>query len=237
MSPAALPVGAPVPGWTPRPHPPATPLSGRCCRVEPLDPARHAADLFEAFAADPDGRMWTYMAYGPFATAGEYRAWLDCTAAGPDPLFHAIVDLRTGRAAGVAAWLRIDPANGVLELGHIALSPALRRTSAATEALWLLLHRAFAELGYRRCEWKCDALNAASCRAARRLGFSYEGTFRQAAIYKGRNRDTAWFAIIDKDWPALDRAFRIWLEPANFDATGRQRQRLAALRERPPDLR
>lgn len=232
MSAAALPVGEPLPGWTPRPHPPATPLAGRCCRVEPLDPARHAADLFQAFAADLDGRMWTYMSYGPFADAAAYRAWLDAMGCGPDPLFHAILDLRSGRAAGVAAWQRIDPANGVLEIGHIALAPALQRSTAATEAIWLMLRRAFAELGYRRCEWKCDALNAASCRAARRLGFSYEGTFRQAMVYKGRNRDTAWFAVIDQDWPALDAAFRAWLAPANFDATGRQRVGLALLRER-----
>lgn len=235
MSQDLLPIGDPLPGWTPRPHPPATPMAGSFCRVEPLDPTRHATDLFAAFAADRDGRMWTYLAYGPFATAGAYRDWLESAAAGRDPLFHAIVDLRTGRAAGAAAWLRIDPMNGVLEIGHIALSPRLQRTTAATEAIWLLLRRAFAELGYRRCEWKCDALNAASCRAARRLGFSYEGTFRQAAIYKSRNRDTAWFAIIDKDWPTLDRAFRAWLDPANFDTTGRQRQGLAALRRPIPD--
>jgi RimJ/RimL family protein N-acetyltransferase len=232
MSQDSLPIGDPLPGWTARPDPPAIPMTGRFCRVEPLDPRRHAADLFRAFAADPDGRMWRYMAYGPFATEGAYRDWLESSAGGRDPLFHAIVDLRTGRAAGVAAWLRIDPANGVLELGHIALSPGLQRTAAATEAVWLMLRRAFTGLGYRRCEWKCDALNAASCHAARRFGFSYEGTFRQAAVYKGRNRDTAWFAIIDKDWPELDRAFRAWLDPANFDATGRQRDSLAKLRER-----
>ena len=237
MSAGVLPVGEPVPGWTPRRPPPPTAMEGRFARLEPLDPARHAADLFAAFAADVDGRMWTYMAYGPFATEGKYRAWLDAVAIGPDPLFHAILDRATGSAAGVAAFLRIDPANGVLEIGHIALAPALQRSTAATEALWLMLRRAFAELGYRRCEWKCDALNAASCRAARRLGFSYEGTFRHAAIYKGRNRDTAWFSIIDQEWPALDAAFRAWLDPANLDATGRQRQGLAELREQAPDTR
>jgi len=221
------PIGDEVQGWTPRPRPPRTAMAGRLCRVEPLDPERHVADLFAANAADRDGRMWTYMAYGPFATEALYRSWMAATCAGDDPLFHAIVDLRTGRPVGVAAYLRIDPGNGVIEVGHIALAPALQRTSAATEAMWLMMARAFAELGYRRYEWKCDALNAASRRAARRLGFTYEGTFRQATVYKGRNRDTAWFAITDRDWPRIDRAFREWLGPANFDADGAQRRRLA----------
>jgi RimJ/RimL family protein N-acetyltransferase len=223
------PTGFPLPDWTARPRPPRTSMQGRLARVEPLDPHRHAADLFAANSAD-DGRMWTYMGYGPFPIEAEYRAWAEASSRSEDPLFHAIVDLATERAVGVASYLRIEPATGVIEVGHIALSPALQRTPAATEAMWLMMRRAFAELGYRRYEWKCDALNAPSRRAAERLGFTFEGVFRQATIYKGRNRDTAWYSVIDKEWPALDAAFRRWLEPENFDTEGRQRQALAALR-------
>jgi RimJ/RimL family protein N-acetyltransferase len=204
-------------------------MQDRLARVEPLDPERHAADLLAANSAD-DGRMWTYMGYGPFSSPAEYRAWVDASSRSDDPLFHAIVDLATERAVGVASYLRIEPAVGVIEVGHIALSPALQRTPAATEAMWLMMRRAFDELGYRRYEWKCDALNAPSRRAAERLGFTFEGVFRQATIYKSRNRDTAWFSVIDKEWPAVDAAFRQWLEPDNFDGAGRQRQKLAALR-------
>ena len=219
------PVGEPVPGWSVRPQPPRTAIDGRYCRIEPLSVADHAADLHAANAADTEGRMWTYMGYGPFASAEAYAAWAAPMAGSSDPLFHAIVDHRTGKAAGVAAYLRIDAAVGVIEVGHIALSPALQRTAAATEAMWLLMRRAF-ELGYRRYEWKCDTLNEPSRRAALRLGFTFEGIFRQATIYKGRNRDTAWYAIVDSDWPRIDAAFRRWLEPANFDAGGRQRTAL-----------
>jgi RimJ/RimL family protein N-acetyltransferase len=223
------PVGVPVPGWTKRPPPPRTPLAGRFCRVEPLDPARHAADLFAANGDDPTGARWTYLAYGPFADEASFRAWVDEVSRRDDPLFHAIVDSASGRAVGVASLMRIDPANGVIEVGHINFSPRLARTPAATEAMYLLMRRVFDELGYRRYEWKCDSLNAASRAAAERLGFRYEGLFRQAVVYKGRNRDTAWFSILDSEWPALRQAFERWLDPANFDAGGRQRVRLADL--------
>lgn len=223
------PIGAPVPGWTARPRPPRTPIEGRLVRIEPIDVERHAADLFAANAADREGRMWTYMGYGPFATLDDYKTWMRSTCLGEDPLFHTIVDKATGKAAGVASLLRIDPGNGVVETGHIAYAPALQRTPAATEAMFLLMRRVFDELGYRRYEWKCDALNAPSRKAAARLGFVFEGIFRQAVIYKGRNRDTAWFAIIDKDWPALKAAYVAWLDAGNFDAAGRQKQALAAL--------
>jgi RimJ/RimL family protein N-acetyltransferase len=216
------PIGGEVPGWTARPRPPRAPLEGRFCRVEPLDADRHAAALFDACAADREGRMWTYMAYGPFAGAEDYRTWAERAAGSDDPLFHAILDRRTGRAAGVAAYLRIEPAVGVIEVGHIALSPALQRTAAATEAMYLLMRRVFDELGYRRYEWKCDALNAPSRAAAERLGFRFEGVFRQATLYKGRNRDTAWYAVVDRDWPERRAAFEAWLDPANFTADGRQ---------------
>jgi len=204
-------------------------MSGAYCRLEPLDAARHAADLFEANRRDADGRMWTYLAYGPFDTLDAYRSWAERMAASDDPLFFAVVDTASGRAAGVASYLRIDPPNGAIEVGHIAYSPALQRTRASTEAMYLMMRRAFT-LGYRRYEWKCDALNASSRAAAERLGFSFEGIFRQATVYKGRNRDTAWYAAIDRDWPRLERVFTRWLEPENFDDDGRQRARLEDLR-------
>jgi RimJ/RimL family protein N-acetyltransferase len=223
------PVGEPVPGWSPRPRPPRTPVRGRYAAIEPIDPGRHAAELHEANAADREGRMWTYMAYGPFASPADYRRWMESACLGEDPLFHAIRDLRSGRAAGVASYLRIDPPVGVIEVGHIALAPALQKTPAATEAMFLMMARVFDELGYRRYEWKCDALNAPSRRAAERLGFTFEGVFRQATLYKGRNRDTAWYAVIDTEWPAVKRAYERWLDPGNFDAGGRQRVSLGAL--------
>lgn len=222
------PLGQPLPDWTPPPHPPRTPMLGRYCRVEPLDAGRHAADLHAANSADAEGRMWTYMAYGPFAGLAEYRAWVEQMSAGVDPLFHAIVDVATGRALGVASYLRIEPAAGSIEVGHLAFAPALQRTPAATEAMFLMMERAFS-LGYRRYEWKCNALNAPSRAAAQRLGLSFEGIFRQATVSKGRNRDTAWYAAIDAEWPALMAAFQQWLDPSNFDPAGRQRLRLTAL--------
>ena len=224
------PVGPDVPGWSPRPAPPTTPIEGRYARVERLDAARHAGDLFEANAPDATGRNWTYLFAEKPATIEAYRAWAAQASATEDPFFHAIVDLGTGRAAGVAALMRIDRANGVIEVGHINFSPRLQRTRAATEAIFLLMRRAFDELGYRRFEWKCDSLNAPSRAAALRFGFTFEGIFRQAVIYKGRSRDTAWFSIIDKEWPAVKAAFERWLDPANFGADGRQRRRLQDFR-------
>ena len=223
------PIGFPLPGWTARPRPPRAPAEGGTCRIEPVDPERHAAALHEANRLDTQSRNWTYLPYGPFETVADYRAWMVQTCLGDDPLFHAIIDNRTGRAVGLASYLRIDPPVGVIEVGHINYSPALQGTVAATEAMYLMMRRVFDELGYRRYEWKCDALNAPSRRAAERLGFVYEGIFRQATIYRGRNRDTAWYAIIDRDWPRLKGAFERWLDPNNFDAEGKQRQRLSAL--------
>jgi RimJ/RimL family protein N-acetyltransferase len=219
------PVGPPVPGWTSRPAPPRTAMTGRFCTVEPLDPERHAAALFAAFAED-DGRMWTYLPRGPFATADEYRDWAEGAARLDDPLTHAIIDNATGQAVGTAAYMRIDAAFGVIEIGSITYSPLLQRRPAGTEAMYLMMRRVFDELGYRRYEWKCDALNAPSRAAAQRLGLRYEGMFRQATVYKARNRDTCWFSILDSEWPALKTRFEAWLAPDNFDAEGRQRQRL-----------
>jgi RimJ/RimL family protein N-acetyltransferase len=222
------PIGRAVPGWKPPPRPPREPMDGRFCRVEPLEIDRHAADLHAANCTAADPRDWTYLGYGPFDTLDSYIAWMQRVCRSEDPLFHAIVDLATGKAVGVASYLRIDPANGSIEVGHINYSPLLQRAPAATEAMYLLMRRAF-ELGYRRYEWKCDALNARSRAAAQRLGLSFEGIFRQATVYKGRNRDTAWYAAIDAEWPGLQAAFQQWLSPANFDEHGRQRARLADL--------
>lgn len=216
-------IGPDLPGWTPRPPPPRQPMIGRTCRLEPLDPERHAADLFAADSLDTAGESWTYLAYGPFADLQAYTAWMDDACRRADPLFHAIVDAASGQAVGVAAYLRIDPAVGSVEVGHLHYSPRLQRTVMATEAMYLMMRRVFDELGYRRYEWKCDSLNTLSRAAAARLGFTYEGTFRQATLYKGRSRDTCWYAIIDSDWPALKARFERWLDPGNFDADGCQR--------------
>jgi RimJ/RimL family protein N-acetyltransferase len=217
------PIGEEVPGWNARPAPSAATLAGRTCRLERLDPARHAADLFAANARDPEGRNMTYLFTERAASLEEYRRWVEEVAPRDDPFFYAIVDGASGKAVGVAAYMRIDRANGVIEIGHLNFSPLLQRTTAATEAIYLLLANAFDHLGYRRCEWKCDSLNAPSRAAAERFGFRFEGIFRQAIVYKGRNRDTAWFSIIDSEWPALRAAFERWLAPQNFDAKGQKR--------------
>ena len=220
------PIGFPVGDWAPPPRPPREPLTGRFCRVEPLNPDRHGKDLFAANALDTQGAMWTYLPYGPFPTLETYHHWLRENCQTHDPLFYAIIDVATAHAAGVAAYLRIAPDAGSIEVGHVAYSPLLQRTPAATEAMFLMMRRAF-QLGYRRYEWKCDAFNVKSRAAAERLGFSFEGVFRQAIVYRGRNRDTAWFSVIDREWPELEKAFLRWLDPSNFDQQGRQRVRLA----------
>jgi len=229
LNPFGQPIGPELSNWRAPPRPGRHLLQGRFCRVEPLDVGRHARQLYDANALDPDGRMWTYLFSGPFAGFEEYRAWLEPKPASDDPLFFAFVDRVRDQAVGMGSYLRIEPAHGVIEVGHLAFSPLMQRTPIATEAMYLMMREAF-ELGFRRYEWKCDALNAASRRAAERLGFTFEGIFRQAIVYKGRNRDTAWYSIIDREWPALDAAFRAWLDPANFDAAGRQRRSLAELR-------
>jgi RimJ/RimL family protein N-acetyltransferase len=221
------PIGFAVPDWVPAKLPPRTPMAGRWCRAEPLDVARHGAELFAAYAEDREGRIWTYMGYGPFENLAEFQDWMTASCLGDDPLFHAIVEGASGRALGMASYLRAVPETGVIEVGHINHAPALQRSAAATEAMVLMMARVFDELGNRRYEWKCDALNVASRAAAERLGFAFEGVFRQATLYKGRNRDTAWYAITDRDWPALKAAYQAWLDPANFDAEGRQKTRLS----------
>ncbi|MEI4486236.1 GNAT family protein [Frigidibacter sp. MR17.14] len=218
--------GAPVPGWTPATPPRAEVMEGHWARLEPLEAEAHAADLFRANSAD-DG-IWDYLPYGPFSSAATYHRWVRDVQGKPDPMFFAIRNLETGHLGGVASYLRVAPEVGTIEVGHLNFAPELQGSRAATEAMALMMRWAFAN-GYRRYEWKCDSLNIPSRRAAQRLGFSYEGVFRQATIYKGRNRDTAWYAITDEDWPALSEAFRVWLSPGNFTADGRQIERLSDL--------
>ena len=227
------PVGFPMPDWSPRQLPPRTPIVGRFCTVVPLDPERHAAQLFAAYAEDVEGRLWTYLPWGPFVTLDDYRRWVETTCRIADPFFHAIIDKASGQAVGAAAFLRMEPNSGVIEVGGITYSPRLQRQPAGTEAMYLMMRRAFDELGYRRYEWKCNSLNAPSRAAALRYGFQYEGLFRQAQVTRGRNRDTTWFSIIDSEWPALRTAFERWLDPANFAADGTQRHSLASLRSSP----
>jgi RimJ/RimL family protein N-acetyltransferase len=222
------PIGFALPNWAPPLAPAREPIAGRYCRLEPLDPARHAQALFDADSMDADGRTWTYLPYGPFRDFATYRHWLESYGLRDDPLFFTIINQADGLPAGLASYLRITPAAGSIEVGHLHFSPALQRTMAATEAMYLMMKTAF-ELGYRRYEWKCDALNAASRAAAQRLGLSFEGVFRQATVYKGRSRDTAWYAAIDAEWPALRDAFLAWLNPSNFDEQGCQRLRLSDL--------
>lgn len=223
------PIGAPLPDWKPRPRPPRTAIQGRYCRIEPLDPARHTQDLIAAFRQAPDDSLWTYLSVGPFADDAQYAAWVEKSAASEDPLCHAVIDQASGRAVGTLSLMRIDPANGVIEVGSVTFSPLMQRSPVSTEAQYLLMRRVFDELGYRRYEWKCDSLNAPSRAAALRLGFRFEGIFRQAVVYKGRTRDTAWFSIIDSEWPARRAVFERWLDPENFDASGRQRRSLSEM--------
>lgn len=222
------PISYTVPNWQPASRPKGITLTGRFCRLEPVSMDKHARELFEANSADNNGAMWTYLFYGPFDNFDVYCEWLRQNCFGDNPLFFAIIDLASTKAVGLAAYMRIDPDHGSIEIGHLAYSPALQRKPAATEAMFLMMKYAF-ELGYRRYEWKCNALNYPSRRAAQRLGFSYEGVFRQANVAKGRNRDTAWFATIDCEWPALRIAFERWLAPENFDVNEQQRESLSTL--------
>lgn len=223
------PIGPPLGGWLSRPRPARSPLEGRFCRLEPLDPECHGEALYEALAEEGDPPTWTYLFYGPFASREAFMLWLRERAAGADPLFHTILDRGSGKALGLVSFLRIEEGSGAIAIGHVIYSPALRRAAAATEAIYLLLCRAFDELGYRRCEWRCDTLNAASRAAAQRYGFRFEGIMRQSAVYKGRSRDTACYAIIDPEWPDLRASFERWLSPANFDENGIQREHLSQL--------
>ena len=208
------------------PRPERSALDGRYARLEPLDPARHGADLL-ASAQQPGGNdRFLYLFEEPPADAAAFQPWLEEAAASADPLFFAVVDKRTGRAEGRQALMRIDSAQGVIEIGHILWGPAIARSRIATEALHLSAAHVFDALGYRRFEWKCNNLNEPSKRAAQRFGFMPEGVFRQHMVQKGRNRDTAWFAMTDGDWPRLKAGYEAWLRPENFDANGQQRSSL-----------
>ena len=221
------PIGPAVADWTGARAPSRTSIEGVSCRLEPLEVMRHAQALYDACAEDREGRLFTYLPYGPFESVENYAAWMRGMCADPDLQPFAIVEAGDGRPVGVASYLRAAPAAGSIEVGHLCYAPALQRTRAATEAMFRMMARAFEEWGYRRYEWKCDALNGPSRAAATRLGFRYEGTFRSHLVTKGRNRDTAWYSIVAGEWPALRRAFEAWLAPGNFDGSGRQRQTLA----------
>jgi RimJ/RimL family protein N-acetyltransferase len=221
------PVGPIVDPLPPGLAPDGRPLFGRWVRLEPVSVAKHAFDLYESFAhSDPEDAIWTYLGYGPFVDYDAFRAWMKDREASRDPWFYAFIRRDTGKAAGMGAFMRLDAANGAIEIGHIWLSPGLQKTREATEAIFLMMRHCLDELGCRRLEWKCDALNAPSRKAAARFGFTFEGIFRQHYIVKGRNRDTAWFSIIDKEWPPIREGFQAWLKDGNFDARGRQKQRL-----------
>ncbi|MFV0411462.1 MAG: GNAT family N-acetyltransferase [Paracoccus sp. (in: a-proteobacteria)] len=219
------PLGPAIPDWQPPARPGPDVIEGRYIRLERLDPARHAGPVFAATASD--AAVWDYMSNGPFTDVRVLQDWM-AGADGGDKVFYAFVDPATGRAFGYAAFMRIDEASGVLEIGHVVIAPAVQRSRAASEVLMAMIRFAF-EAGYRRVEWKCNALNAASRRAARRYGFAFEGTFRQHLIIKGRSRDTAWFAMTNQDWPELSQAYAAWLEPENFDASGIQQRSLSSL--------
>ncbi len=223
-------IGPVVENWTARSLPPRTGLIGRTCRVEPVDVGRHSEDLFAAYSAAPDDRDWTYLPSERPTSKAAFATYLAGMAASPDPLHYAVIESGSGKAVGTAAHMRIDPGNGAIEVGFIRWSPLMQRHVSGTEAIYLLMKRAFDELGYRRYEWKCDNLNERSRAAALRYGFRFEGVFRNAAVVKGRSRNTAWFSITDDEWPAVKTAFEEWLSPSNFDGEGRQRRILADLR-------
>lgn len=224
----ALTVGAPLPDWSGRPSPQPLTLEGRHCRVEPLDVAKHVEDLVAAFRATSTS-SWVHLFVGPFDNDAGIRSWLTDAANSKDYIYFAITDHATGRAGGVCAYMRPDPANGVIEIGSVHYSDILKRTPATTEAMFLLMRHVFEDLGYRRYEWKCNSFNTPSRRTALRLGFRFEGIFRNHLVVKGHNRDTAWFSIIDSEWPTLKSAYENWLAPENFDRDGRQRISLSEM--------
>lgn len=224
-SPEAYPVGALV-DPTPAPRPSRVSLEGRHVRIVPFDLAAHGREIFEASSGAENDGLWAYMGHGPFADFATFSATYAEAAKKDDPLLFAILDKKTGRAVGHATYLRIAPQDRAIEVGNILYTPLMQRTIGATEAMYLMARHAFEDLGYRRYEWKCNDLNAPSRRAAQRYGFHFEGIFRQHMIIKGRNRDTAWFAMLDSDWPRVKAAFEAWLDPSNFDTDGRQKTRL-----------
>ena len=221
------PVGPVVDPLPPGSKPDMRPLHGRWVMLEPVSAERHARDLYASFRdSDPDGSVWTYLGYGPWQSPEQFEAWVKEREASRDPWFYAFIDRATSKAVGMGSFMRSDAPNGVIEIGHIWMSPGLQQTREATEIIFLMIRHCFDDLGVRRLEWKCDALNAPSRKAAERFGFQFEGIFRQHLIVKGRNRDTAWFGILDKDWPRIRAGFERWLRPENFDEKGRQKAKL-----------
>ena len=221
------PVSYEVPAWTSRKHPSKRSMLGQYCELHTVDVKRDGDALYATLCGDDSDGNWTYMPYGPFESRALFDSWLAGLPNSDDTLFHTIISKASGQATGIASYLRIAADVGVIEVGHIHYGNEIQRTAIATEAMYLMMCRVFDELGYRRYEWKCDALNARSRSAALRLGFTFEGVFRQATVYKGRNRDTAWYAIVDSDWPRIKSAFENWLAADNFDMSGSQRQPLA----------
>ena len=221
-----LPIGAIVSTLPPGILPDLRQLNGRYSRLEALDPAKHGAELWAANLKDETGALWTYMSNDPLPNEAAFIAMLDKRQAMRDPWFYAYINRTTGKAVGMGAFMRFDKANGVIEIGHIWFSPALQKTREATEVIYLMMRHAFDDLGCRRLEWKCDSLNAPSRRAATRFGFTFEGIFRQHLVYKGRNRDTAWFSLLDSEWPRVKAGFEAWLAESNFDAQGQQKAKL-----------
>jgi RimJ/RimL family protein N-acetyltransferase len=219
--------------WTARERPQKRTLEGRYVRLEPLDPARHGDDLFNACSGPDAEDLFRFLFETPPADRADFEPWLAKVASSADPMFYAVVDQTTGRAVGRLTFMRIDPAHGVIETGSILFGPELARTRGATEAIYLQARHAFDDLGYRRFEWKCNDRNEPSKRAALRLGFTFEGLFRQHMVIKGQNRDTAWYSMLDREWPARKQAFERWLAPENFDQNGQQRTSLAACRAQP----
>jgi RimJ/RimL family protein N-acetyltransferase len=224
------PIGAAVPGWSARERPSRRLILGRYARLEPVSLEHHAAQLYASYMEARDDRDWTYLFVERARSPQDFESYVGQLMRSEDPLHFAVIDLETRLAVGTAALMRIEPVHGVIEVGHIAFSPRMQRTRIGTEAIFLFMRLAFDELGYRRFEWKCDSLNAPSRAAAERYGFSFEGIFRRAVVYKGRNRDTAWYSVIKEEWPQVRAAFEAWLDPLNFRDDGNQRRSLREIR-------
>ena len=220
------PIGVDIDNWQPCQPPSHKTMIGHFCRLESLDVSRHAQGLFEAFAEDSNQHNWTYLPYGPFEDLPCFIEWLNAYSTSNDPLFYVVINQNNDEIVGMVSYLRITPEVGTIEVGHIHFSPKMQQTPMATETMYLMMARVFDELSYRRYEWKCDTLNAPSKKAAERFGFRFEGLWRQATMYKGRNRDTSWYAIIDTDWPRIKKAYQTWLNPNNFDENGKQKSKL-----------
>lgn len=216
--------------WTPRSRPQRLVLEGRYVKLEPLDAARHGDALYEASRTEDRADRFRWLYDDPPENRVDFQSWIEAAAASVDPMHFAVIDRASGKVGGRQALMRMDPANGVVEIGSILWNPPVARMPAATEALYLFAHYIFDELGYRRFEWKCNALNLPSCAAAERFGFTFEGIFRQHLVVKGENRDTAWFSMLDSEWPQKRAEFEAWLDPANFDANGRQKRSLGEVR-------